>query len=62
MQLYNVTLVNTGTGQQVYNENLPWRNKPTLDDICSFITFIRPSLKFDNIIFTFLRDLRENEI
>ena len=62
MKLYNITLINTGTGQQVYCENLPWKKEPTLDEIHRFITFIRPFLRFDHISFTFLRDLRENEL
>lgn len=62
MKLYNITLINTGTGQQVYCENLPWKEEPNIDQVYAFITFIRPSLKFDHMSLTYLRDLTENEL
>ncbi len=62
MKLYNIIAINTGTGQQVYNENLPWTNEPNDEEIKEFIRFIRPFLKFDQILSTYLRELNENEV
>lgn len=62
MKLYNIVLINTGTGQQVYNENLPWKKEPTLEQVCEFMMFIRPYLKFDSASITFFRDCKENEL
>lgn len=62
MKLYNIIAINTGTGQQVYNENLPWINEPSQDEIKEFICFIRPFLKFDQVLSTYLRELNENEV
>lgn len=48
-------------GQRVYDENLPFRDEPEDEDIKDFINFIRPNLKFDYIIFSYVRDLGPKE-
>lgn len=52
--LYNVQLTNTGSGQIVYSENLPFKKEPTVEDIKSFIKLIRPYLEYDSVSYTYL--------
>lgn len=59
--LYNIKLINTGTGVKLYDENLPFKKEPSTKDITDFISFIRPWLKYDYIETTFVRKLKENE-
>ena len=56
--LWNIQLMNTGTGQEVYNENLPYLNsEPTNESIIDFMSLIRPTLRFDSIMFTLVGEL-----
>ncbi len=61
MMLYNIVLINTGSGTKVYNENLPFRQEPTKDDIIDFMAFIRPAMLFDYREYWFIRDLKPSE-
>jgi hypothetical protein len=58
--LVNIKLSNSG--QIVYDENLPFRAEPDNESITDFINFIRPNLKFNYILYSFVRDLKQNEI
>lgn len=56
--LYNVKLINTGTGQEVYNENLPfYKTEPNDENIIGFVKLIRPDTLFDLIQTTFVGNL-----
>lgn len=58
-QLYNIKLINTGSGQEVYNENLPFNDEPIIDDIKAFIKLIQPTLKYDYVDYSFVGCLNE---
>ena len=58
--LYNIKLTNNK--EIVYNENLPFINKECNNLIIEqFITYIRPSLIYNNIEYQYVRDLHFNE-
>ncbi len=58
--LWNIRLINTGNGQEVYNENLSFVNcEPTHESIADFMSLIRPSLKYDYADYTFIGELNE---
>ncbi len=56
--LWNIRLFNTGTGQEIYNENQSYYGyEPNNENVKDFIFFIRPSLKYDSIISNFVGNL-----
>ncbi len=57
--LYHIELINTGTGQVVYNENLPYHNEPTEEGIKNFIELIRPDLNYDKVTFEYLKPYKD---
>jgi len=60
MQLWNIRLINTGSGQEVYNENLSFRSEPVVSDIEGFMRLIRPTLRYDYTDYSFVGNLAEN--
>lgn len=61
--LWNIKLINTGTGQEVYNENQSFNGfEPNKENITDFISFIRPKLRFDYVDFSFVGNLAEGRL
>lgn len=59
--LWNLKAINTGNGQEVYCENQSFYGfEPTNENVTDFITFIRPILKFDLVLFTFVGNLAKD--
>lgn len=45
--LYTIILKNTGNGETVYKENMPFSKEPTVEEIQDLIKFLRPFLRYD---------------
>jgi hypothetical protein len=53
----------SSNGTIVYNENLPFRSEPEdWVEVTGFIKLIRPLIKFDYVIFDYIRPLKKTEL